>query len=220
MQNIYNISQSIPQIKKAQILDLVTKNAFSISAYVFKSKSAIYDYLATREVVRTARFLDRIGYPGADGANLIVSEDNGIIIGSILYHCTTTNDHDISIASTIVDEQYRGQGVLKNMMDVLKCENESIMLTCFVEKVPIYEKLGFKVMMEQGTQICMFYGNPDDGDMYSVDDDYIDQHSAVQQEFSKFQSKYPSSWNTIWKQVVIDCNVEIHNAKQFINCLS
>ncbi|WP_284653504.1 GNAT family N-acetyltransferase [Flavobacterium terrisoli] len=219
MFKIYKQSKQVTQNQKLQILDLVAQNSHAISAYVFNPESALHGYLTAREVARTKKYLDRLGEIGAHGAVLLITEYNGIIIGYILYHCTTLNEKDIAIASTVVDAKYRNQGILKNMMDLLKTDNDSITLTCFVEKVKIYEKLGFKIMMQQGTQICMYYGNPDDGEIYAVDDDYIDKDSAVQLELSKFQSQYPTTWRTFWDQLAIDCNTEIRNAEAFIKNL-
>lgn len=219
MYKIYKISNQISFAQRSQLISLVTKNAHTISSVIFKTNSPLYEYFSLREIARTNRYLDRIGEAGASGASLIVTEDKGNIIGYILYHCTTTNEKDISIASTIVDQNYRRQGILKNMMDILKSENEGIALTCFVEKVQIYEKLGFKVIMQQDTQICLCYGAPEDGEIYSVDDNYIDQDSSVKLALSKFKKQYNLNWRTIWNELLSDCKTEIQNAEKFIKNL-
>lgn len=57
-------------------------------------------------------------------------------------------------------------------MNILKDEFKSITLSCFVNKVPIYQKLNFQIACQIQTQIVMYYGKQNnDGQVVSVDDE-------------------------------------------------
>ncbi|MCD0464070.1 GNAT family N-acetyltransferase [Flavobacterium sp. ENC] len=211
------ISHEISDEQTFQILNLVAQDANLISVNVFQRQSPIFEYLMMREIMKTRTYLVRLGDFGARATHLLTTEYNGIIVGYILYHRSLTSAKDIAIISTIVDRRYRKQGILKNMMNILKGENDSISLTCFANRVPVYEKLGFVVFMQQETQICMYYGYTDDGDIISVDDEYIDQIDVVINARKKFQDDNPGTWQTLWKQQSQDNSAEIRNAELFLH---
>ncbi|NOU83888.1 GNAT family N-acetyltransferase [Paenibacillus sp. LMG 31459] len=167
--------ESITEKQKRDILTLARSNAEFIGVYVVNSDSPFYPYISALEHARTRYYLEWLESTGVEKTHLIIAENvEQEIIGYLLYNCDASHTKDVSICSTVVAEQYRNKKVLTEMLELLKSESDSIVLTCFKDKVELYKKFGFKLLSHSETQIAMIFGNySGKGEIYGVDDEVI-----------------------------------------------
>lgn len=220
MYTTHRVSHLLSDDQTFELLSLVAENANSISVHTFKSDAPIYPYLMMRELIKTRFYLERLGDNEPRATHLITTVSNEVIVGYILYHRTVGSTKDIAIISTIVETSHRGRGLLRNMMEILKNENDSISLTCFTDRVPVYTNLGFTAFSSQETQVCMYYGYPDDKAIIAVDDEYVDQMDAVINAKTKFKEDNPMTWKNFLGQLNEDNHTECEKAERFIHSLS
>ena len=214
----YKISSPIPEDIYVQILNLIERNSNEISINVFSKGSEIDDYMTMLELVKANLYLRRLNESEPYRIHILVTEDmQGYILGYILYHKSIDAPTDVSIISTIVSEEYRNQGILRNMLDNLKQRYKSIFLSCFVSKVDIYEKLGFIQDCHLQTQIGMYYGTPGDGQIMTIDGDILIKYDAVFNAFEKFKNDNLNSWQLVIKQLNSDNISESYKAKKYYN---
>lgn len=186
-------TNSITIEQQQQILKLVEDNVQEISIYCFDQSSPIYNYLKIRELVKVEEYLFRLSSDSINRTNIILkNNDSGSVVGFVLYHEVVGNAKDISIICTIVSEQFRNQGILREMIQELKNNFNSITLTCFLDKVEIYSKLGFEIAEQWQTQVGMFYGKVEDGEVITVDDDFLNSHEKVIKALRHFRSTDPN----------------------------
>ncbi|WP_164973686.1 GNAT family N-acetyltransferase [Flavobacterium sp. YO64] len=171
-----------------------------------------------RELIRARMYLSRLNDVEPRRTYLITASNNyDQIIGYILYHKVVGRPFDISIISTIVSSEFRNHGIFKNMMNILKNEFSSITLSCFVEKVPLYQKLGFQIACNIQTQIGMYYGTlNDDGQVVSIDEDEIDKIDVVISTLASLKNRVGQQWTNIYNQYTKINNDAISNAKSFV----
>jgi hypothetical protein len=216
MPNITKVSNSLSDKQKNEILNLVEKNAESISINVFQKGSKIYDYLKVRELVKTELYLLRIGDAEPRATHLIIATNElNNIIGYILYHKVLNQPDDIAIINTVVESGFRKQGVFRNMLQLLKNEYKSISLSCFPELVEFYKKLDFKIQCQWETQIGMYYGYSDDGQIVTIDDNDLNNKSKIIEQFNLFKKKN-TDWKKILEKLNKDNNEAIIKAEKFI----
>ncbi|MEG7619543.1 GNAT family N-acetyltransferase [Enterococcus faecalis] len=180
MHTVKVITNVISSKAKNEILELVRNNAHEIGGNVIQKKSPYYEYVKTLEETRTSIYLERLESPGLDQTFLIVAEDEGEIIGYLLYNRDIDCFDDVSVCSIIVAEEYRGKGIFISMIDSLKSQSKSIGLSCSIDKVAFYQNRGFKIYQQHDTQVGMCYGTfIGEGRFYSVDDEYLESQPLV-----------------------------------------
>lgn len=95
-------------------------------------------------------------------SGLVVAMDDSTeppkLAGFILYKLPLFVTDEASISYAAVSSAYRGQGVFKQMLNVLQSDYPLIGLDCGLELVPMYEMLGFQVRASQGTHVGMTNG--------------------------------------------------------------
>ncbi|MCD0472574.1 GNAT family N-acetyltransferase [Flavobacterium sp. JAS] len=211
------IISKITQKQINQIINLVEKDADLISINVFEKQSPIYEYLKVRESEKCKIYLSRVGTFDSKSTNLIITEDlNGDLLGFILFQNVINQQKDIAIISTIVSSSHRNKGILKNMMNNLKQSYDSISLSCFTDIVHVYSKLGFKPAGQWQTQIGLYFGYMDDGQIISVDDNDLNNLPAIKYAFQNFKNKNINTWQNLIDKLNEDNNKEQLKASQFI----
>lgn len=114
------------------------------------------------------------------GTGAVVATDQDRIVGFIIF--TQANDCASACGANYicVDEHFRKQGVMRSMLDLLKSKYTHIALGCAIEKVPLYERLGFTIKGPQGAQVAMRIG--DDYNMNMPTQAYIHSQPQVELE--------------------------------------
>ncbi|WP_395185336.1 hypothetical protein PAE975_6119 (plasmid) [Pseudomonas aeruginosa] len=101
-------------------------------------------------------YMDRMGSANPSTTGLVVAEDParpGKVAGFIL-HMPVVGAPDASgLAYIAVDAAYRRRGVARQMIEQLLSEYPHVELSCPVDKVAIYERLGFKVIGVRDNQV-------------------------------------------------------------------
>lgn len=206
--------------QEIDILELVNSNANDISLYVYKKHSPVYSFMSVREKLKMSEYLQRLNNNQSSTTHLILAEENNNIIGYILYQPSTHNPNDVSIISTVVDVNYRKQGVLTLMMNALKNRSISITLSCFLDLVPMYQKLGFIIGEQWETQVGMYFNYFDElGDIVTIDEDELYKNSPIlQSAIAEFQSKY-SNHEDLINTLYLDTQNEAQRVAQYFASL-
>jgi Acetyltransferase (GNAT) domain len=188
MTTIREFTGELTEKQRNDIINLVSKNAETISAYVVQKGSPFYSYVVFREKLRTNTFLDKLFEEEPYKTHLIIAEDiSGKIIGYLLYNKDATCCDDVSICSTIVSEKYRRKGIFTKMFNLLTIQAKSISLTCYINKVPFYKKFDFRIEEQFETQVAMTYGSyTGNGEFYGLEDKDIDM--MAQKELSRIKN--------------------------------
>ena len=131
-------------------------------------------------------YLSAIGQPGGGKGEVLVAFDDdehpGLLIGFLLYMPLTGSQEHCGVNYGAVHEGFRGRGVYSALIHHMLRRYPSATLTCFVESVPLYERLGFKVELARSTQVQMYSSPaPDDMGMTVMDMSRFQHHPAVNQ---------------------------------------
>jgi len=179
-----------------EIISLVKYCPHELSMFIYTKESDLFDYLSAREQVRAELLLDSIGAKGIDKKHLILasSQDSGDFLGFAICSPCMDEPQRVSITMVAVKADFRGIGVLKQILETIRANFSFVSLTCKPSLVPLYEKYGFHISGVFQTHICMT--NSDDnqsGRLASVDDEYVMQHPSVIQELGKLRRKLGES---------------------------
>ncbi|MEC3158402.1 GNAT family N-acetyltransferase [Bacillus thuringiensis] len=217
MYHIRELTGNISNKQREEILELVGNNAENISTFVVQRGTPFYEYVRVREITRAGMFLDFLKEVDPKKTYLIVAEDSGKIIGYLLYNRDATCRDDVSLCSTVVSDNYRNQGVFTQMIDLLKAKTKSISLSCFINKVSFYQKLGFKIDESFETQVGMFYGTySGDGRFLTINDDELGSQSLVLAEMRKVMKSFGKSFQKELDSFLVENAREKENVKKFI----
>jgi len=110
------------------------------------------------------------------------------LAGFIQYKPRLLTEGVASIGYAAVVEQYRGQGVFKQMLEELKSKYTVISLDCPLELVPFYEKLGFHADNIQHAHVGMSNG-PLSGITWMQDQEYLENQKPYQQAKAAVRDK-------------------------------
>ncbi|WP_446431709.1 GNAT family N-acetyltransferase [Pseudomonas sp. 1121_17] len=91
---------------------------------------------------------------------LTASTDDGRIVGFLLFGLVQTEVQECNIYYTAVQKQFRRQGIMSKMMQVILEISPAIGLSCDIAMVPIYKRYGFRIVKGRETQVVMFIENP------------------------------------------------------------
>ena len=103
-------------------------------------------------------YLEAVGGAKGIAVELIVAmdeQDPNKVIGFLLYLPVKDDPEACGVAYMAVQASHRRQGVARAMMQDMLARYPHAELTCAVEKVSVYESLGFQVRGVRGTQVLM-----------------------------------------------------------------
>lgn len=177
----------------ADIIKLVKENSHELSMSIYTRTSLLYNYLATREVVRVDSLLENIG-TSLNDLMVVEFEDTREIVGFII--CSLFIDRNTqarldgaSITYLFVDPKYRMKGVMRTMLEFVQKKYVNMTLTCSPSLVPMYEKFGFIISGCYQTHISMTYGViPNNGGLISIDEESVIAHPTVLQSYRSLVS--------------------------------
>lgn len=229
MYTIRKIETHLSDSQKEEILKLLEENADDIETYIVKKESPFYKYISILLVEKTKLLLLNLQVNTMRKMHLIVCENSlGNVIGFLLYHERFDSDDytykkqvnftdDVTISSVAVDNNYRQKGIFTKMVNFLKSNYKSIGLTCSIERVSLYEKLGFCVSGLYQTHIVMIWGN-DDGStkLWSIDDDFIRNLHPARFALQMIQTELGSSFKRLLDSFNRDNDREKKRAEKFI----
>ena len=146
-----------PQIC-AGILELVGENVTSLSMSSPPKSHPLFDGYKAMLVEEIRTYITRHDLPQIEV--LTASSEDGRIIGFLLFGLVETNVLECNIYYTAVRNQFRRQGVMRQMMQKVLDISPALGLSCDIELVPVYKRYGFRPVDTRETQIVMFIGDP------------------------------------------------------------
>jgi len=143
-----------PQIRQ-QVLDMVKEYHTDLSMLGTPPSNHLHEIYNWSLVVEVDLYIHRIGKVPEFPVELVIASDQGKVIGFVLALPVATHPDACAITYMAVATPARRRGVGSAMMKAVLARYPHTELTCFVPKVPFYEKLGFKVIDVRNTQLVM-----------------------------------------------------------------
>lgn len=140
------------------ILDLVGENVTALSMSSPPRTHPLFDGHKAMLVEEVRTYISRHDLPQIE--LLTASADGGKVVGFLLFGLVKTTVQECNIYYTAVQKQFRSQGIMKQLMQMLLEISPALALSCDIAMVPIYKRYGFRVVAGRETQVVMFIGNP------------------------------------------------------------
>lgn len=168
-----------------QILELVGANLSELSMQGIQPSNPLYEVYRWGLSVEITQYLHGIGQRPDVPVELIVAYDDDNpeqVIGFVLYLPLASHPEACGITYMAVNQSHRRRGFGSAMMREVIGRYPHVALTCFVNKVPFYERQGFQVLSSKDTQVSMnTRSSLSKGLMAIVDADLIYQAPEVRQ---------------------------------------
>jgi ribosomal protein S18 acetylase RimI-like enzyme len=177
----FHLTDHMPYHIAGNILQLAHKHASELSSHVISTDSPLFK-LAQAEVYELlgdalrsisspeSILINGVYHPASAGVIIAIDETkgDGTFGGFLQYKPRLPRCDSASIGYAAVSAAYRGQGVLRSMIQELLKSYPSLGLDCPLALVPLYERLGFKPVGRQGTHVAMVTG-PQSGKGWAID---------------------------------------------------
>ncbi|NWD59255.1 GNAT family N-acetyltransferase [Pseudomonas veronii] len=145
-----SVVSQISQLAKEYVTDLAMNGVPpSNTAY------SVYQYALSTEI---EAYLVRLGKFKDAPVGLVVAfadEAPDSVIGFVLYLPVIDNPEACGLTYMAVTASQRRKGLARAMLNEVATRSPHMELTCFISKVPMYEKMGFQVLGCRDTQITM-----------------------------------------------------------------
>ena len=164
---ILRLRGDIPAEFKKAATSLAHANSKELSAHTVEGSDPFLLFTQAEVISRLKHDLQLVENPIVHQgvkyiAEVIVAVDDSVapekLVGFITYKPRSPALTSASIAYAVVDAAYRGRGLLKAMLNELLSHYPNLGLDCPVALVPLYEKLGFRVIGAQGGHVAMNLG--------------------------------------------------------------
>lgn len=147
-----------PEPINSQILQMVVDYLTDISMVAIPPSNLLYNVYQYAIGYEVHLYLEAVGGAKGIAVELIVAmdeQDPGKVLGFLLYLPVKDDPEACGVAYMAVQASHRRQGVARAMMQDMLARYPHAELTCAVEKVSVYESLGFQVRGVRGTQVLM-----------------------------------------------------------------
>ena len=159
MHDIVTYTDSVPDTVSVQIGQLTKQNVSDLSMLGVPPSNAsypLYQYALSTEILM---YISRIGkFEQEAPVRLVVAftdDAQKTVIGFVLYLPVIKDRKACGLTYMAVDSGHRRKGIARDMMAAVAEDCPHIELTCFINKVPVYESLGFHVIGYRDTQIVL-----------------------------------------------------------------
>ncbi|QJI29478.1 GNAT family N-acetyltransferase [Pseudomonas sp. ADAK18] len=147
-----------PEPINSQILQMVVDYLTDISMVAIPPSNLLYNVYQYAIGYEVHLYLEAVGGSKGIAVELIVAmdeQDPGKVLGFLLYLPVKDDQEACGVAYMAVQASHRRRGVARAMMQDMLARYPHAELTCAVEKVPVFESLGFQVRGVRGTQVLM-----------------------------------------------------------------
>lgn len=141
-----------------QILKMVADFHTELSMMGLQPSNPLYDLYNWILVQEVDAYLNRVGLLPEIPVELAVAFDDASpekVLGFLLYLPVASHPEACAINYMAVDASCRRQGIGSALMATVVERYPHTELTCFVDKVPFYERLGFRPLAVRHTQVVM-----------------------------------------------------------------
>ncbi|QOY69274.1 GNAT family N-acetyltransferase [Pseudomonas sp. OST1909] len=144
-----------PESVNSQILQMVVDNLTDISSVALAPSNLLYNIYQYAIGFEVHLYLEALNGEKGIAVELVVAMQDETVIGFCLYLPVKDDPQACGIAFMAVQAGFRRQGVAKQMLSDVLARYPHAELACAVEKVPVFEAMGFQVRGARGTQVLM-----------------------------------------------------------------
>ncbi|MCF5054741.1 GNAT family N-acetyltransferase [Pseudomonas syringae] len=144
-----------PEPINAQILQMVVDNLTDISSVALPPSNLLYNIYQYAVGFEVHLYLQALNGEKGIAVELVVAMEEDNLIGFCLYLPVKDDPQACGIAFMAVQAGSRRQGVARGMLREVLARYPHAELACAVEKVPVFEALGFQVRGARETQVLM-----------------------------------------------------------------
>ncbi|QXQ16384.1 GNAT family N-acetyltransferase [Pseudomonas tolaasii] len=144
-----------PEPINGQILQMVVDNLTDISSVALPPSNLLYNIYQYAIGFEVHLYLDALDGAKGIAVELVVAVEDEQVIGFCLYLPVKDDPEACGIAFMAVQAARRRQGVARAMLQDVLASYPHAELACAVEKVPVFEAMGFQVRGARGTQVLM-----------------------------------------------------------------
>ncbi|MEA8593042.1 hypothetical protein PZT57_30815 [Pseudomonas aeruginosa] len=176
------------------VMALANDNLVSLSKQVLTEDSPIFGLARAMLLQEICRYLDGIGQPGIPFHLIAAVQEESAghrLVGFMVF--TTRLQGDPRVAGlnyAAVAEPDRRKGVLRELMATLQSSYPIVALTCSIENVQVYERLGFYPTGARGTHVTMENAPLPPGQTLCVDMDEVEASPQCQREKQAIRDRF------------------------------
>ncbi|EPG9350371.1 hypothetical protein ACKU3Z_031470 [Pseudomonas aeruginosa] len=176
------------------VMTLANENLVSLSKQILTEDSPIFGLARAMLLQEIGGYLDGIGQQGIP-FHLIAAVQEGSdghrLVGFMIFTTRVQGDPRVAgLNYAAVVEQDRRKGVLREMMATLQSYYPIVALTCSIENVQVYERLGFYPTGARGTHVTMESAPLPPGQTMCVDMDEIEASLQCQREKQAIRDRF------------------------------
>ncbi|WP_445672540.1 GNAT family N-acetyltransferase [Pseudomonas inefficax] len=159
MPQIVTYTTKVPHAVAAQIQQIVQDNVTDLSMLGVPPSNASYPLYQHTLSTEILMYVGRVGQFEEEAPVRLVAafadEAQKYVIGFVLYLPVIQDRKACGLTYMAVANGHRRKGIATGMLKAVAEECPHIELTCFINKVPVYESLGFHVIGYRDTQIVL-----------------------------------------------------------------
>lgn len=144
-----------PESVNSQILQMVVDNLTDISSVALAPSNLLYNIYQYAIGFEVHLYLEALNGTKGIAVELVVAMQAETVIGFCLYLPVKDDPEACGIAFMAVQAGFRRQGVARGMLGEVLAPYPHAELACAVEKVPVFEAMGFRVRGARGAQVLM-----------------------------------------------------------------
>ena len=144
-----------PEPVNSQILQMVVDNLTDISSVALAPSNLLYNIYQYAIGFEVHLYLEALNGEKGIAVELVVAMQEDRVVGFCLYLPVKDDLQACGIAFMAVQAGFRRQGVARGMLGEVLARYPHVELACSVEKVSVFEALGFQVRGARGTQVLM-----------------------------------------------------------------
>lgn len=156
MFSITHFQQTPPEAIKSQILQLVIDYLTDISMVAIPPSNPLYNLYQYGVGHEVHQYLDAMGGGRELSVELVVAlGEQEQVLGFALYLPVQGEPQACSVAYMAVRASQRRKGIARAMLAKVREACPQVELSCFVNRVPYFEAMGFQVLGARGPQVLM-----------------------------------------------------------------
>ncbi|AZE55104.1 Acetyltransferase, GNAT family [Pseudomonas synxantha] len=144
-----------PEPVNSQILQMVVDNFTDISSVALAPSNLLYNIYQYAIGFEVHLYLEALNGTKGIAVELVAAMHDETVIGFCLYLPVKDDPEACGIAFMAVQAGFRRQGVARGMLGEVLARYPHAELACAVEKVPVFEAMGFRLRGARGTQVLM-----------------------------------------------------------------
>lgn len=148
----------VPEALRSQVVIMASHYATDLAMDRCPTDHPHYGMTQALLSIEVDAYVDAIGYTGMNGELLVAYDEvncPGSLLGFLLYMPLSGTTGRCGVNYGAVHEDFRRKGIFTGLMLRMLARYPGASLSCFVESVPLYEHLGFKIELARDTQVQM-----------------------------------------------------------------